>query len=284
MIEIKRGDCLSLVKKIEDESVDCIICDPPYFLSNDGITCKSGKMVSVNKGNWDKKDGYKEIYDFNFNWIKESYRILKKGGTMWISGTYHNIYIIGSIIQSLGDFRILNNITWVKKSPPPNLSCRFFTNSTETILWVRKGLKSKHYFDYELMKSFNENKQMKDVWIIGRPKKEEYKLQDKFNDFKRLFEEQFAQLNKSNNESLFMLIQAIFKSEIEFEINGFKSLVFNYIKEQLDSYVDNMMRDSRLLDKLKYKLQLIHDSPVNESNNENYTKLIRFLKQKYENE
>ena len=176
MVEIKRGDCLSLVKKIEDESVDCIICDPPYFLSNGGITCKSGKMVSVNKGDWDKKDGYKEIYDFNFNWIKESYRILKKGGSMWISGTYHNIYIIGSIIQSLGDFRILNNITWVKKSPPPNLSCRFFTHSTETILWVRKGLKSKHYFDYELMKSFNENKQMKDVWVIGRPKKEEFKF------------------------------------------------------------------------------------------------------------
>jgi site-specific DNA-methyltransferase (adenine-specific) len=76
----------------------------------------------------------------------------------------------------MGDFKILNNITWVKKSPPPNLSCRFFTHSTETILWIRKGVKSKHTFDYDLMKKINENKQMKDVWIIGRPKKEEQKF------------------------------------------------------------------------------------------------------------
>jgi site-specific DNA-methyltransferase (adenine-specific) len=173
MIKIQLGDCLELSKQLESNSVDCVICDPPYFLSNDGMTCKSGKMISVNKGDWDKAPGFSEIYEFNSKWIKEAYRILKQGGTMWISGTYHNIYIIGAIIQSIGDFRILNNITWVKKSPPPNLSCRFFTHSTETILWVRKGLKSKHYFDYQLMKSLNENKQMKDIWIIGRPRKEE---------------------------------------------------------------------------------------------------------------
>ena len=112
---------------------------------------------------------------------------------------------------------------------------------------------------------------------------DEYKLQDKFRDFKILFEQQFAQSNKSNNEIIFILIQSIFKSETEFEINGFKSLVFNYIKEQLDSYVDNIMSEARILDKLKYKLQLIHDSPVNNSNNENYTELLNFLKQQYEN-
>jgi site-specific DNA-methyltransferase (adenine-specific) len=173
MIEILNGDCFKLISKIKDNSVDCIITDPPYFLSNGGITCKSGKMVSVNKGEWDKLDNYNEIYDFNLKWLLESYRILKDGGTLWVSGTFHNIYVIGSIVQSIEDFKILNNITWVKKSPPPNLSCRFFTHSTETILWIRKGKKSKHYFNYDLMKSINLNKQMKDVWLIGRPKKDE---------------------------------------------------------------------------------------------------------------
>ena len=116
------GDCFEILPKIKDNSIDCIITDPPYFLSNDGITCKSGKMVSVNKGLWDKNTEFEEIYNFNYNWILESYRILKEGGTLWVSGTYHNIYIIGSIIQSFKDFRILNNITWIKSSPHPHLS------------------------------------------------------------------------------------------------------------------------------------------------------------------
>lgn len=176
MIDLIYGDCFEKMKELKDNSIDCIITDPPYFLSNDGITCKSGKMVSVNKGEWDKSFGYDSIVEFNKNWILESFRLLKNGGTLWVSGTYHNIYIIGSIIQSISDFRILNNIIWIKKSPPPNLSCRFFTHSTETILWIRKGVKSKHYFDYDLMKKFNENKQMKDVWVIGRPQKEEKKF------------------------------------------------------------------------------------------------------------
>lgn len=172
-IKLYNDDCFKVLPKIENHSVDCIITDPPYFLSNDGITCKSGKMVSVNKGKWDKRKGFDEVYNFNLQWIEESYRVLKEGGTLWVSGTYHNIYTIGSIIDSIEDFRILNNITWVKTSPPPNLSCRFFTHSTETILWVRKGKKSKHFFDYGLMKEVNGGKQMKDVWIIGRPKKVE---------------------------------------------------------------------------------------------------------------
>jgi len=160
-----------VLKKIDSNSIDSIITDPPYFLSNDGITCKGGKMVSVNKGSWDKNNGFIDIYNFNYNWIKESLRVLKDGGTLWVSGTYHNIYIVGSIINQISDFKILNNITWIKTSPPPNLSCRYFTHSTETILWVRKGKKSKHFFDYDLMKKKNYGKQMKDVWLIGRTKK-----------------------------------------------------------------------------------------------------------------
>ena len=176
MIKIHNKDCFKYLPKIESNSIDCIITDPPYFLSNDGVTCKSGKMVSVNKGSWDKGNDFDDVYEFNAKWIKESYRVLKPGGTLWVSGTYHNIYIIGSIISSFKDFRILNNITWVKTAPPPNLSCRFFTHSTETLLWVRKGQKTKHYFNYSLMKSYNDGKQMKDVWLMGRPKKEEKKF------------------------------------------------------------------------------------------------------------
>ena len=172
-LTLYNNDCFEILPKLPENSIDCIITDPPYFLSNDGITCKSGKMVSVNKGKWDKRKGFDEVYNFNLDWIEESYRVLKEGGTLWVSGTYHNIYTIGSIIDSIDDLRILNNITWVKTSPPPNLSCRFFTHSTETILWVRKGKKSKHFFDYDLMKEVNGGKQMKDVWIMGRPKKVE---------------------------------------------------------------------------------------------------------------
>ena len=172
-IKLYNEDCFKILPHLESNSIDCIITDPPYFLSNDGITCKAGKMVSVNKGAWDKRKGFDEIFSFNLNWIEESYRLLKEGGTLWVSGTFHNIYIIGSILDSMDDFKILNNITWIKTAPPPNLSCRFFTHSTETILWVRKGKKSKHYFDYELMKKTNDGKQMKDVWTIGRPKKKE---------------------------------------------------------------------------------------------------------------
>ena len=175
-IKLYNEDCFKILPHLESNSIDCIITDPPYFLSNDGITCKAGKMVSVNKGAWDKRKGFDEIFSFNLNWIEESYRLLKEGGTLWVSGTFHNIYIIGSIIDSMNDFKILNNITWIKTAPPPNLSCRFFTHSTETILWVRKGKKSKHYFDYELMKKTNDGKQMKDVWTIGRPKKKEKKF------------------------------------------------------------------------------------------------------------
>ena len=168
-----RGDCFRVLKKIEPSSIDTIITDPPYFLSNGGITCQNGKMVTVNKGTWDQRGAFKEVYEFNKGWINHSYRLLKPGGTLWVSGTHHNILTIGSIIDEISDFKLLNSITWIKPSPPPNLSCRYFTHSTETILWVRKGQKTKHFFNYPLMKSLNGDKQMKDVWTIGRPKKSE---------------------------------------------------------------------------------------------------------------
>lgn len=168
------GDSVKLMSQIEENSIDMIFADPPYFLSNDGITCKSGEMVSVNKGEWDKKDNIKEIHEFNKAWIKEAKKILTPNGTIWVSGTYHNIYSLGMALQQY-EYKILNNVVWYKKNPPPNLGCRTLTHSNETIIWAKKSKDSKHYFNYNLMKSMNNNKQMKDVWRIGQVRKEEKK-------------------------------------------------------------------------------------------------------------
>lgn len=166
--QLIQGDSFKTLTKIEPESVDMIFADPPYFLSNNGITCKSGKMVSVNKGSWDKLSesgtSIEEKHKFNRKWIKLCKKALKINGTIWISGTLHNIYSIGMALEQEG-FKIINNITWQKTNPPPNLGCRCFTHSTETILWAKKNeKKSRHFFDYERMKEINGGKQMKDVW------------------------------------------------------------------------------------------------------------------------
>lgn len=179
-------DAFSILKNMKKESVDMIFTDPPYFLSNDGITCQSGQMVSVNKGKWDKIESIKEKHKFNRKWIKLCKKVLTKNGTLWVTGTLHNIYSIGMALEQEG-FKIINNITWQKTNPPPNLGCRCFTHSTETILWAKKNEKKvKHYFNYSLMKKFNEGKQMKDVWSGSTtPKKE--KLQGKHPTQKPLY-------------------------------------------------------------------------------------------------
>ena len=158
------ADTFEILEKLQSESVDMIFADPPYFLSNDGISCSSGKMVSVNKGNWDRFETLEQKHEFNRQWIRLSKKILKPNGTIWISGTLHNIYSVGMALEQEG-FKILNNITWQKTNPPPNLACRYFTHSTETILWARKNDRSaRHYFNYDRMKELNGGKQMKDVW------------------------------------------------------------------------------------------------------------------------
>ncbi len=169
------GDSFKELKKLEEKSIDMIFADPPYFLSGDGITCSGGKMVSVNKGDWDKKKTIDEKHKFNRKWIRLCYNILKDDGTIWISGTMHNIYSIGMALEQEG-FKIINNITWKKLNPPPNISCRFFVHSTETILWAKKDLKkSKHKFNYELMRNLNGGKQAKDVWESSLTKPSEKK-------------------------------------------------------------------------------------------------------------
>ena len=170
-----KGDSLKELKKIESKSIDMIFADPPYFLSGDGISCNSGRMVSVKKGNWDEKIDITKKHRFNRTWIRLCYNILKDNGTIWISGTMHNIYSIGMALEQEG-FKIINNITWKKLNPPPNISCRAFVHSTETILWAKKDIKgAKHKFNYSIMKELNGNKQMKDVWETSLTKKSEKK-------------------------------------------------------------------------------------------------------------
>lgn len=169
------GDSLKELKKLEPKSIDMIFADPPYFLSGNGISCSGGKMVLVNKGDWDKKINIDEKHKFNRKWLKECYQVLKDNGTIWISGTMHNIYSIGMALEQEG-FKIINNITWRKLNPPPNISCRAFVHSTETILWAKKDLKkAKHKFNYELMKALNNDKQAKDVWESSLTKPSEKK-------------------------------------------------------------------------------------------------------------
>ena len=159
-----KGDCIELLKSF-DFKFDMIFADPPYHLSNGGISVQSGKMVSVNKGNWDKSRGFEEDYLFDKEWLSACRDKLKSNGTIWVSGTYHNIFSIARCLTELG-FKILNCITWVKTNPPPNLSCRYFTYSAEYILWARKEPKVPHYYNYELMKEINGGTQMRDVWTL----------------------------------------------------------------------------------------------------------------------
>lgn len=169
---ICEGDCLAVLDAISErhpEGVfDAIFADPPYFLSNGGVTCKSGRMVKVNKGAWDRSRGAENNHEFNHAWLSRCQRALKPNGTIWISGTQHVIFSVGYALQQLG-FRLLNDITWEKPNPPPNLACRCFTHSTETILWAAKSERSKHTFNYAAMREANGGKQMKSVWRMSAP-------------------------------------------------------------------------------------------------------------------
>ena len=158
------GDCVELLHQF-DFKFNMIFADPPYFLSNGGISYQSGKIVSVDKGEWDKSKGAEQDNQFNYNWLKACHEKLANDGTIWISGTYHNIFSIANCLTELG-YKILNVVTWAKTNPPPNISCRYFTYSSEFVIWARKSAKKPHYFNYELMKAMNGDKQMTDVWSL----------------------------------------------------------------------------------------------------------------------
>lgn len=158
------GDTFELLPQFNFK-FDMIFADPPYFLSSGGISLQSGKVVCVDKGDWDKSMSQEDINAFNLNWLSLCRDKLKDNGTIWVSGTYHNIFSVANCLTQLG-YKILNVITWAKTNPPPNISCRYFTYSTEFIIWARKSPKIPHYFNYELMKQLNDNKQMTDVWRL----------------------------------------------------------------------------------------------------------------------
>lgn len=177
------GDCLKILKKFPDNHFDMIFADPPYHLSNDGITVHAGRMVSVNKGKWDKSNGLREDYLFHETWLRKCRKVLKDNGTIWVSGTYHSIYACGLALQKLG-YHILNDICWYKPNASPNISCRYFTASHETLIWARKSKKAKHKFNYKLSREGSwlddflkkPGKQMRSVWAIGTPKAAEKKF------------------------------------------------------------------------------------------------------------
>ena len=177
------GNSLDILAEISENSVDMIFADPPYLLSNGGFTCHAGQMVSVNKGQWDVSNGLKKDFEFHLLWIEACKRVLKPGGTLWISGTYHSIYLCGFALQ-VAKFHILNDIAWFKPNASPNLSCRFFTASHETIIWARKDKSAKHKFNYKAMKEGNwaedfikkPGLQMRSVWSIYPPRNGEKKF------------------------------------------------------------------------------------------------------------
>lgn len=171
-LKLYHSDIFSILPEIPDNCADLIFTDPPYFLSSGGITCQSGKMVLVDKGSWDKLNSIEDIHHFNKEWISQCRRILKPNGAIWICGTFHNIFSVGLALQEAG-CKILNDIIWEKAAPPPNLSCRFFTHSAEHLIWAAKNKKSKHTFNYALMKEIAGGKQMKSVWRLPSVSKAE---------------------------------------------------------------------------------------------------------------
>ncbi len=166
------GDCREVLPTIPDETVDLIFADPPYKLSDGGVTCHAGKLVSVDKGSWDKPKGVIADHEECLEWLRECHRVLKPDGTIWVSGTHHIIHSIGFGMQKIG-FKLLGDIIWFKRNAPPNLSRRYFAHSTETIIWAARSERTRHTFHHDLMKSVNGGKQMRNLWDILPPRASE---------------------------------------------------------------------------------------------------------------
>lgn len=161
------GDCVDLMHEIAKSGFqfDSAFADPPYFLSNGGISVQSGRQVCVDKGDWDKSRGAEADGAFTRRWLEALRRILKPSATVWISGTHHNTFQVANALVGLG-YKILNVIVWQKTNPPPNLSCRYFTHSTEFVIWAKREERVPHYFDYDLMRELAGGQQMRDVWPL----------------------------------------------------------------------------------------------------------------------
>ena len=162
-IKLYNLDTFSFFDNIPNDCVDLIFADPPYFLSSGGITCRNGKKQIVNKGTWDTSRKIEEVHAYNKKWLSESKRILKKNGTIWVCGTFHNIFSVGLALQEL-DFKILNNIVWEKKDPPPNITGKYFVHASEHLVWAAKTRNSKHLFHHEMAVDGSTGETMKSVW------------------------------------------------------------------------------------------------------------------------
>lgn len=169
-----RGDSLALLDQFEDQTFDLIFADPPYFLSNGGYTCSGGKRAAVKKGDWDQSQGLESDHAFTSAWLEACKRVLKPSGTIWVSGTQHVIFSVGFAMQQLG-YKLLNTVTWYKPNASPHLACRYFTHSSELLIWASPGAKGKlqHKFNYHDMKAANGGKQMRDVWALPKTGDEE---------------------------------------------------------------------------------------------------------------
>lgn len=161
------GDAIEQLKKIKNESIDLIFADPPYFMQTEGELLRTdGSKFSGVDDDWDKFSGYNEYDKFCYDWLKECKRVLKKNGTIWVIGSFQNIYRLGYIMQNLG-YWILNDVIWSKPNAAPNFAGTRFQNSHETMLWCSKDSNSKYTFNYKTMKYLNNSKQEKSVWDIG---------------------------------------------------------------------------------------------------------------------
>jgi DNA modification methylase len=168
--KIYNVDCLEFMKLIPDESIDLIFADPPYNLSKSKYKMtfvrSKGKDLDTNKGDWDHFKSHEDFEAFTYKWLNECKRILKTNGSIWVAGTYHNIYLVGYIIQYKLGFEILNEVLWHKLDATPNLSCTRFVADHENFIWARKG--KKNTFNYAEMKKLNGGTQMRSIWPKGK--------------------------------------------------------------------------------------------------------------------
>lgn len=165
--KIIKGDCIENLKKLPDESVDLIFADPPYFMQTEGeLHRTNGAKFQGVEDEWDKFSDYREYDEFCTAWLKECKRVMKKNSSIWVIGSFQNIYRIGYIMQNLG-FWILNDVIWSKPNAVPNFGGTRFQNSHETLLWCTKNKNAKYIFNYKTMKHLNNGKQEKSVWNIG---------------------------------------------------------------------------------------------------------------------
>lgn len=165
--EILQGDCVEVLKQLPEKSVDLIFADPPYNLQlRNELLRPNQTVVAGVDDDWDQFAGFAEYDAFTQGWLSECRRVLKDDGTIWVIGSYHNIFRVGTIMMNLG-YWVLNDVIWHKTNPMPNFRGTRFQNATETLIWAKKSAEQKKYtFNYHAMKNLNDEKQMQNVWYI----------------------------------------------------------------------------------------------------------------------